>query len=367
MINMDNDFYKEILENTSEGIFVCNDKFEIIYANKSILELTQYNINEMTNNSLSNFIAVEGLDCPICHSKSDSVFAQDEMVHQAEIKTKNNELTPVKVSHRVISNTDSRLYITSVSALSDMACLNQAHVDFVSTVSHELRTPLTSIRGFADTLISAGDMLPKEQQLRFFKIIRAQVDRLTRLVENLLTVSRLDSQKDKSICRSIKIKDIIEPVVQMIQKKAPSHRFEIDIPESTPEIFGDSDKLEQVLTNLIDNATKYSYPESLVTINVCNTPDNNDYLSINVIDEGVGIPADKIDNIFTQFSRIDNPLTREVQGTGLGLYITKTIIDKMNGKIIVRNNEQMGATFEVQLPIATCEMQAQKFSQEGGL
>ena len=228
--------------------------------------------------------------------------------------------------------------------------------DFISTVSHELRTPLTSIRGFAQTMLASWDKLDDENKKKFIGIIEEQSNRLINLVENMLSVTKLQSDKDDLIFKEVSVKPVIEMVISILRNQYPEHRFEIKINDKTPNILVDSDKFHQIMTNLIENAAKYSEPDTTVTIetDIC---DNFDYLSVSVTDTCIGIQEEDFDKIFDKFSRIDNPLTRKVQGSGLGLFITKNLVEKMDGKISV-NSQDGKTTFKVFLPVANIEKQA---------
>ena len=234
--------------------------------------------------------------------------------------------------------------------------------DFISTVSHELRTPLTSIRGFAQTMLSSWDMLDDESKKKFLKIIEEQSNRLINLVENMLSVNKLQTVSDNFIYKSHSAKNLIEPIIQIVAQKYQKHHFKFNYDKKIPNIYVDSDKFQQIMTNLIENAAKYSEEGSEVTINV-GFSNNENMVSIKVIDNGIGINEEDFEKIFNKFSRIDNPLTRKVQGSGLGLYITKTLVNKMGGNINVKSAEQ-GSTFEVLLPFADIENQAKKNFKE---
>ena len=229
---------------------------------------------------------------------------------------------------------------------------NQAHQDFVSTVSHELRTPLTSIRGFADTMLMSQDKLSKEQTNKFLQIIRNQSDRLTRLVENLLEVSNI-SRKENLVFKEIDFEKFLAPLILMFERKYPNRNYETIFTRNLPFVWADSDHLEQIMTNLIDNASKYSQDGATVTIKASYANEN---IQIKVIDEAVLIPATHLDKIFNKFSRIDNPLTRKVDGSGLGLYITKALTEQMNGTISAENYEK-GNIFTLVLPACSVETQ----------
>lgn len=285
----------------------------------------------------------------------------DKKVFQTDIVLKQDE----KISARLSVSKNGEFYSVVIVPLSELTFLSQAHSDFISTVSHELRTPLTSIKGFIDTLVTAGDRLDKSQKDRFLLIIKTQIERLSRLVENLLAVSKLESQKDRTILKEVRLQKFIEDVVVTIKQKAADHQFEINVASNMPLIWTDSDKLEQILINLLDNAVKYSYPNTTVTIEAGFSSDKRDFAQIKVKDQGVGIPAQSLKNIFTKFSRIDNPLTRNVQGSGLGLYITKNLVEGLGGDIFAESSES-GTIFTVMLPLASAERHiSDKFYEKG--
>ena len=228
--------------------------------------------------------------------------------------------------------------------------------DFISTVSHELRTPLTSIRGFAQTMLNSWDKLDDESKKKFLKIIEDQSNRLIGLVENMLSVTKINSDKDTLIFKESNIKSMTEPVIAIVKNAYSSHKYIFDYNEKTPNIIVDRDKFQQIMTNLIENAAKYSNDDSDIIIKVAPL---GDVVSIKVTDFGIGILPENYSRIFTKFSRIDNPLTRKVQGSGLGLYITKSLVEKMGGRISVTAGEGE-TTFEILMPVKSVEEQARE-------
>ncbi len=353
--------YKNIYENIATPIIICDSALKIMLANNAACELFNAKKENLLGKILSDLILLPQEGCPICKGNISSKFLPEDYEHTAEIKINDNEIISVSVKHKLI---EEDIYICQFILLNDCSKLNQAHIDFVSTVSHELRTPLTSIKGFADTLLTAGDRLDKEQQKRFITIIKTQIDRLTRLVEDLLTVSRLEAKKDNSIYKAIHLNEFIDIIIQTISPKAQEHYIDKNIIPNLPPVWTDSDKLEQILTNLVDNAIKYSPKQTKVTINANYEPENPDYIQIQIIDQGIGIKEEHLPKIFTKFSRLDNPLTRQIDGTGLGLYITKSLVESMNGIINVESDGN-GSTFVVKLPVATPELQiSKKFSEK---
>jgi len=228
--------------------------------------------------------------------------------------------------------------------------------DFISTVSHELRTPLTSIRGFSQTMLNSWDKLDDDSKKKFLKIIEEQSNRLINLVENMLSVTKLQSTKEHFIYKEVVIKPVVETVISVLKNQYSNRTFITEINEKTPPILADKDKFQQILTNLVENAAKYSDDNSTVIIKT-GFNENSDFVSIKIINSGIGIDEEDYEKIFTKFSRIDNPLTRKVEGSGLGLYITKNIVEKMGGKISVNSKDNI-TTFEVLMPVSNIEQQA---------
>lgn len=239
--------------------------------------------------------------------------------------------------------------------------IEQNYEDFISTVSHELRTPLTSIRGFSQTMLSSWDKLDDESKKKFLKIIEDQSNRLIHLVENMLSVTKLQSANNHFIFNELDVKTSIEQVVSIIKTQYPTQVFEFNHNSNVPNIYVDKDKFQQILTNLIENSAKYS---TQIFKTLISTGINNNNVEIKISNIGISIAQEDYEKIFTKFARIDNPLTRKVQGSGLGLYITKSLVEKMRGEISVEsaplenNSELAQITFTLKFPILNIEEQA---------
>ena len=356
-MNLDKEFCRNVLENLPEGIVVCDAEQKIIYVNKNFEKLTGFFREDLFGKNISNFIRNTKTGCNKCSQEAGLLEEnKDKSYYIGELINKNDELTCIRINFSMTKD-DKTIYL--IIPLTDVAFLNRAHVDFVSTVSHELRTPLTSIKGFADTLLCSGDKLSAAQQKKFLSIIKSQVDRLTRLVEDLLAVSKFESKKDKLIYKSIELPGFFENIIYNIQPKVRKHKIEIEIMPNLPPVWADSDKFEQIITNLIDNAIKYSNEGTKILLEAKFAKENTDFIEIKVKDQGIGIPKEYISTIFTKFSRVDNPLTRKVDGTGLGLYITKSLVENMGGKINVESSSQ-GSVFTLIFPVATYEKPTQR-------
>lgn len=237
----------------------------------------------------------------------------------------------------------------SISLVYNNSMTNQD--DFISTISHELRTPLTSIRGFAQTMISSWDKLDDVSKKRFLEIIEQQSNRLIHLVENILSVTKIS--EEKFILKKTDVNPILNAVIRLVNPKYPNHAISTKLKQSLSPIIADNEKLQQIFINVIENACKYSEQNTNVKIT---TYEENDKIVISISDEGMGITEEYAEKIFEKFSRIDNPLTRKIQGSGLGLYITKTLVEKMRGEISFKPLEK-GTEFLIKFPVYNIEEQ----------
>ena len=218
--------------------------------------------------------------------------------------------------------------------------------EFISTVSHEMRTPLTSIRGFSQTLLASWDKIDDDNKKKFIKIIEEQSNRLINLVENILTVSKANA--GNIVMKKVFINASIRCILPIFQEQYKSHKIIFTPQKDLPPARLDDDKFQQIMTNLIDNGGKYSPDNSTITIT---TEAKGEYIIIKVQDEGVGIKKEDSDKLFKKFSRIENHLTSKTQGNGLGLYITKQLVESMNGAITFESEENKGTTFIVTFPV----------------
>jgi two-component system phosphate regulon sensor histidine kinase PhoR len=220
---------------------------------------------------------------------------------------------------------------------------------FVAMASHELRTPLTAIKGFVSTLIQDHGFSADERQ-EFYMIIDQECDRLTRLINDLLNTARIESgQSLQPNYSEVNFRALLDKVV-MIQKQATHrHTLQLDVQGDLPQIVGDEDKLDQILTNLLNNAIKYSPNGGNITVHA--KVDGNEIL-VGVEDQGMGIPTDHLGKVFERFHRVHNEDNRKIYGTGLGLYLVKHLVESVHmGKIWVESEVGKGSTFWFRIPV----------------
>jgi PAS domain S-box-containing protein len=238
--------------------------------------------------------------------------------------------------------------------------VEQMKSDFVSTVSHELRAPLTSIYGFAETLLRQDVLFGEDEKRTFLRYIAAESQRLTRIVDALLSVARLDTgDLDVSIAPT-DVRSVVSEVVSEAEQVAPDngHRFVVDVPSEPLAAEADADKLRQVLVHLVDNAVKFSPAGGTVVVAARR---RDDTVEFEVSDEGIGIPPSEQDHIFRKFYRADPALLGHAAGgTGLGLFIVQGLVAAMGGRIRVESSEGNGSRFQFELPAAQAVAEARE-------
>ncbi len=242
---------------------------------------------------------------------------------------------------------NARLYTEQVEARHKLEDLSRLKDEFLSIASHELRTPVTSIKGYtqlAKMLIKEGDLRTSEEYL---DITLDQIDRMSRLILELLDVSRIETGRLEIRREPIHWAHFVRDVVHRHHTAISDRRFHVSIPDDNRVVNGDRDRLEQVLGNLLENAVKYSPDGSDVTVTV---DDRSDTFVTAVCDRGMGIPADELTQVFERFHRGRHVSSTNYGGLGLGLYITKQIVERHGGRIWVESKEGQGTTFYFSLP-----------------
>ncbi len=221
--------------------------------------------------------------------------------------------------------------------------------EFVANVSHELRTPLSVIKGYVETLVDGHHEMELEDRTRFLATIHRHTERLNSLLEDLLTLSRLESINPGLQRESTSLHHLVSGIVEDYRGRpaAADHRLECDIDPAIEKLLLDPLKITQVFENLLDNALKYTPAKSLITVSAKRRTDE---IEINVTDTGPGIPENDLPHIFERFYRVDKGRSRDKGGTGLGLSIVKHIIQLHGGRVRVESTAGQGTTFILTLP-----------------
>ena len=255
----------------------------------------------------------------------------------------------LRVNAAVISNSagEREGTILVFHDLTQLKQLERAREEFVANVSHELRTPLSLIKGYVETLLDGARDNPAIVE-RFLKIIERNTQRLDLLIQDLLTISALESERIKLNLQPVELRPLVEKIFSDL--KPPAENKNVGLVSWLPELTATADvnRLEQVLANLVDNAIKYGGAQGNVTVGGKKLDDGR--LEIFVQDDGPGIPAESLDRVFERFYRVDKARSRDQGGTGLGLSIVKHIVQAHGGEVWVKSELGKGATFFFTLP-----------------
>jgi len=340
-----------LLDSVADGICGVDRRGLITFANPAAARLLGAAAASLTGKPVHELLhgaapanRVCGEDCPLRRASGreraaageDTIFRGDGTSFPAEYV-----LTPIADQGRFSGS------VLSFRDISQRSALDRLKDEFISTVSHELRTPLTSIRG-ALGLLSSG-MLGEvnEKSTNLLRIALNNSDRLVRLINDILDLERIQSGKEPLAFRSSQLALIVRQAIDGMAPVAEAAGVQLIHDTTQVEIAADPDRLLQVLTNLLSNAVKFSPPNS--TISVMLRPGTSG-VTLSVIDQGRGIPADKLEAIFGRFQQVDASDSRQKGGSGLGLAICRTIVQQHSGRIWAERNPVRGSTFRVFLP-----------------
>lgn len=240
-----------------------------------------------------------------------------------------------------------------VEDITELRRLEQVRTDFAANVSHELKTPLTSIQGFVETL-DAGAIDNPEMAHKFLRIIMMETERLTRLINDILSISKLESGDTEVATERIRLDKKAHDVCEMLTIHASEKQVTINnrLNDEPVYIIGNPDRVEQLLINLTENAIKYNKPGGSVTVQVFA---NENEANVTISDTGIGIAEEHLPRLFERFYRVDKGRSRQMGGTGLGLAIVKHIVKSMDGEIEVQSKLGEGTEFLITLPLASKE------------
>jgi two-component system phosphate regulon sensor histidine kinase PhoR len=341
------EWLREVLSSIREAIIVTNANGEIVLVNPAASRLF------VIEGAMNRLMPVKQIADRTMRELFERVRVKGTGIYNEELTAMTSKGERVLKINAVPIIRDS-IFDGTVLVINDITRvrnLEKMRRDFVSSVSHELRTPLASIKGYTETLLE-GAMDDPEHAESFLRIILQESEQLTTLVNDVLDLSRIESGKIVYTFASLDIKSNLEKTVAMFEQTAAKKgvRIALALPNGLPPVLADSSYFDIVMRNLIDNAIKYVDENSgRIKIGAYSSPDS---VSIEVEDNGIGIPQSDLERIFERFYRVDKARSRQLGGTGLGLSIVKHIVLAHKGKIEVRSRVNLGTVFTVTLPTA---------------
>ena len=280
------------------------------------------------------------------------IIAVSQGNYQRQIRLLKNIFTPYEIvflafEFNKMANEIHKSYKELEKKNSELVELNEFRSNLIDTVSHELRTPLTSIQGYTSRLLRQDIQIDEETKQKSLKIIKRQSERLKRMIEDLLVIPDIERERIKMNIEPVWIIETIENSKVLIKDKNKKE-IESSIHEDFPLVLADKDRLEQIILNLLDNAAKYAYEDTLIKIDGEVT--ENEAI-IKISNQADYIPEDKLSKLFEKFIRMDDSTTRTSRGTGLGLFIVKGLVDCMNGEISLSSTKDNVFTVTLKLPL----------------
>ena len=335
-----------VIKNVSEGVLILDHKLRVILYNNdlySILEIDpavyhfqlegKYYYEIIRNNNLNKLI----------EQSIEEKNRQTESIHFSKLEDKVLEVTCIPLPH-------DKGAVVLINNITEQYKLIQVKKSFVENVSHEFKTPLSIIKGYIETILKADD-IPKDNREKFLNKILRNTDRLNNLIQDLITLNKLDESKDYFRKENVNISHVVDNCLDILFVKAEAKQIELlnEIKPDRIEVTGNLELLETIFFNLIDNGITYTEEAGSVIISY---EGNGNTHTFTVTDTGIGIPVEFKDRIFERFYRVDEGRSRKSGGTGLGLSIVKHAVILHNGHIVCENNPTgRGSQFRVQFPV----------------
>ena len=334
-----------VLLSMFEGVMVLDAGGQIILVNQSLQKLLRVDDSILHRKPLE---AVRNLEI---QDIVESILNKKKNVASKEVSVLVPEEKALLI-HATRVERDDKVFgaVLVFHDITELRRLENVRKDFVANVSHELRTPITSIKGYAETLLTGAKDDPEHAQ-EFLHIIYTESDRLAKLVEDILDLSKIESGKFVFYFKPCDLKTLVRQVAATLEKQVQNKHIRLDVqfPQTLALVHGDETALSQVFFNLIDNAIKYNRDGGKVTVTA---RDAGDRVAVDIQDTGEGIPEKDLSRIFERFYRVDKAHSRELGGTGLGLSIVKHLVQAHKGEIHVRSQAGEGTVFTVFFPKA---------------
>ena len=334
-----------VLSSMLEGVIAVDNEERIISINQAAAQLFETDFETFQYRSIQETIR----NLPLQQFINKALSSTQPLQEDITLFKNQQRILDVKSSPLLDAN---KIHMGTLIVLNDVTHLRRLEnmrSDFVANVSHEIKTPLTAIKGFVETL-QHGKVEKPEETRRFLEIIQRHVDRLNSIIEDLLTLSKIEQEDEAGTLnlRNWKIADVFQAAIQICRAKAEEKDLIIEVAgNKNARADFDPTLIEQAVVNLLDNAVKYSNPGGSITLSA---EINDSEILINVWDQGIGIAQKHLPRLFERFYRVDKSRSRQLGGTGLGLAIVKHIAQAHGGYVTVESTVGEGSTFTIHLP-----------------
>ena len=342
-----------ILEGSADGILIMDSGHHVQRWNRSLARLTGISSSQAIGSSHDDLIRWKlrepGPDLADAEARGWP-FGQDAPLYvEGDLMRRDGPPVAVGVTYAPIFDRQHRLahMVANIRDITRFREAEELKSTFISVISHELKTPVSLIKGYAGTLRRTDASWDSETLQDSLEIIEEEADRLTNLIENLLDASRLQAGGLELNMGNVRLGELAARLASKFQTQIDTHTLVVNFPDELPLIRGDEERLTQVFSNLVSNAIKYSPEGSTITISGRTLPRE---VNVTVTDMGPGLPAEEKERVFERFYRPDTDTSRAAQGAGLGLFISRAIIEAHGGQIWVESDPGQGSTFHCTLP-----------------
>ncbi len=350
-----------ILEQSADGVMILDPHLEINVFNRALSQMTGWPAAKAIGKTHDEVIRWQSLetemDLNMALANGWPLPHAAHLYVEGEMERPDGSTVSLGITYAPLLDISGRMtdIIANVRDLSRYREEQELQKTFISVISHELKTPVSIIKGYAGTLRRQQEAnWPPEVLDEYLSVIEEEADQLTELIDRLLEASRLQAGTFKLELDEVWLPKIARSVARKFSSQTRKHTIEVTFPDDFPVIRGDERRLTQVLNNLVSNAIKYSPKGGKIEVSGSVNPE---YVMVSVRDEGIGIAEHEEHRIFEKFSRLDNALSRKTEGTGLGLFLTKAIVEAHGGRIWFNSNregesdeEASGTTFTLCLP-----------------
>lgn len=348
-----------VLMSIANGVVVCDNNDTVVLINNHAKELLELEDDQLLNTNIQQYVDTEG---DYCFQEKIEEYKKLSLEEKSSKPIVFNITIDGRILKSIISpmftrNNDYVGYIIVLIDVTREIEMDQMKSQFISNVSHELRTPVTVLRSYIDTLYNYGDEFDEPTKKEFIETLNTEIIRLNSMVNDILDFSRLDSnakiEKDEN-----DISQLVDACVSQVQVLLKEHNLKIEVEkeDNIPLLMFNYNSISRALTNYLSNAIKYAPQDSTITVRLYKEPENNQVV-VTVRDEGIGIAPEFQKKVFERFFRVENK-THSVKGTGLGLHLVKTTIEKHHhGHVFVVSQPNHGSTFGFTLPIDVSEFE----------
>jgi PAS domain S-box-containing protein len=349
---------KAILDHSADGVMILDSAQRILHFNKALGRMAGWYPADAIGQMHDTVIVWDHIDQgkPLGRAVADGWPNQNPnnsspaLYVEGDLKRPDGTSISLGVTYAPLIDQDGRLrnIIVNVRDITHFRQAEEMKSTFISIISHELKTPVALIKGYAGTLRREDAEWDRATIQNGLTVIEEEADRLTELIDNLLAASKMQADGLRLTNLSdVNLRIVAERSAERFKTQTKTHTLALDFPDDFPIIHGDETRLRQVIDNLVSNAIKYSPKGGEVRIT--GTFDDQ-IVTIEVSDQGVGLPEDELDRIFERFYRVEGALSRKTQGTGLGLYLARAVVEAHGGQIFVESKPGKGSTFRFTLP-----------------